>query len=392
MSSNILLFFGSGISYLSGLADTETITRNILREKWHEHTDRNFYSGEHPSEYYRNTDITPRVQKFLSILKEYSDPYFQKRRGNDANYEDLFYLVNQINDNETVEIDNPLLVPFLNQLHDKLVGLEIYPRIPPINVKINIEYLSDRAISLIQNVVWNSLSTSEDPIGLDLIIEIIKNIKTINIATLNHDLLVEKLFEINKIDYCDGFGNPEGQIRYFEPDSYDIEQNINLYKLHGSLNWYRFREEKEGMTIDRYGMALANDHWHLKDAEGHFVDVLDGTPLFLTGSYNKMLDYNFGIYKNIHNKFDNLIPKIKTIIMSGYGWNDRGINGRLFQWLGHSFENKIVLLHERPDDLKKYSRSALWHRYDGLVQEKRLIPIMKWLSETKFEDIEKYLS
>lgn len=392
MNDKILLFFGSGVSYLSGLANTDQITNDILRKKWHEHTDLNFYAGEHPNEHYRKTDITKRIQKFLYILKEFSDPYFRQRRGNDSNYEDLYYLCHQIHDNETTEIDNPLLVPFLYQLHNNLVGLDIYPRIPPINKKIDIEYLSERAISLIQNVVWNSLSTQEDPLGLDLILEIVEKLNIINIATLNHDLLVEKLLDLNKIDYCDGFGKPEGEIRYFSPDSYDIEEKIKLYKLHGSLNWYRFREEKNGRTIDRYGMALTTDHWHLKNSDGHFVNVLDGTPLFLTGSYNKMLDYNFGIFKTIHNKFDNILAQSDTIIMSGYGWNDRGINGRLFQWLGSSFENKILLVHEKPENLKRYSRSALWHRYDGLVKENRLIPIKKWFSDTKYSDLQKFLN
>ena len=138
-------------------------------------------------------------------------------------------------------------------------------------------------------------------------------------------------------------------------------------------------------------MTLKSDHWHLKDSNDHFVDAIDGTPLFLTGSYNKMLDYNFGIFKMIHNKFDNMLPKFDTIIMSGYGWNDRGINGRLFQWLGSSFENKIILLHENPEDLKRYSRSALWHRYDELIKEKKLILIRKWLSDTEYSDIKDYV-
>ncbi len=392
MNDKILLFFGSGISYLSGLPNTDEITNHIMRNKWHEHTDQNFYPGEHPSELYRKTDITKRIQKFLSILKEFSDPYFRQRRGNEANYEDLFYLCNQIYDNESMEIDNPLLVPFLYQLHNKLVGLDIYTKIPPKNKKIDIKYLSERSISLIQNVVWNLLSTQENPKGLDLILKIIDNFNFIKIATLNHDLLVERILDIHSINYCDGFGKPKGEIRYFEPDLYDKEEKVKLFKLHGSLNWYRFREEINNRTIDRYGMALKPDHWHLKDSNGHFVNTIDGTPLFLTGSYNKMLDYNFGIFKIIHNKFDNMLPNINTIIMSGYGWNDRGINGRLFQWLGSSFKNKIILLHENPEDLKRYSRSALWHKYDGLVKEKRLILIKKWFSDTKYSDIQEYVN
>lgn len=392
MNKKTLFFFGSGVSFKSGLPNTIEITNNILKEKWHAHTDLNFYSGEHPNEHYRRTDITPRVQKFLNILKEFSDPYFRERRDSDSNYEDLFYLCQQINDNETFKIDNPVIAPFIKELHYKLVGLEIYPSIPPINKRIDIKYLSDRAISLIQNAVWNSLSTQEDPVGLDLILNIIKKIPTVNIATLNHDLLIETLFKKNNIEYCDGFGEPEGQIKPFEPNLYDSDDRIKLFKLHGSLNWYRFREKKDDIAIVKYGMALANDHWHLRDSDGHFVNVLDGTPLFLTGSYNKMLDYNFGIFKTVHTKFDYYLAQSKTLIMSGYGWNDRGINGRLFEWIDSAIDNKIILLHKEPENLIKYSRSALWHRYDDLVKDNRLVLIKKWFSNVKYEEIEKYLS
>jgi hypothetical protein len=391
MKDKILLFLGSGTSLKSELPNTHEITYNILSEKWYEHTDQNFYPGQHPNEYFRASDITPRVQKFLNILKEFSDSYYRDRRDSDSNYEDLFYLCQQINDNQTFEIDNPVIAPFVNQLHNKLVGLEIYPSIPPIKKRIDIKYLSDRAISLIQSVVWNSLLPQKEPVGLDLILEIIDKFPTVNIATLNHDLLIEKLFEINHIEYCDGFGKPEGQIKYFMPNLYDSDDRIKLFKLHGSLNWYRFREEKNDIIIDKFGMALSNDPSHLRDSNGHFVNVLDGIPLFLTGSYNKMLDYNFGIFRKIHFKFDDALDNTKTIIMSGYGWNDRGINGRIFEWIGSSTENRIILLHERPENLKNYSKSAMWHRYDDLVKTKRLIPIKKWFSDVKYSEIKQFI-
>lgn len=391
MTNKILLFLGSGVSFPSGLPDTKTITERILNEKWYEHTDMNFYKGEHPNEHYRKYDITPRIQKFLIILKEFSDPYFLSRRQSETNYEDLFYLCQQIEDNELFEIDNPLIDPFIKQLQFKLIGMDIFPSIPPTNKIIDLKYLSNRAMALIQCVVWNSLYFDGYPVGLDLILELKENIKFMDIATLNHDLLLEKVLHENKIDYVDGFGSPEGQIRYFDPTVYDNDSEVKLFKLHGSLNWYRFRITENNLTFDKYGLALANDIWHLKDDNGHFVTNLDGKPLFLTGSYNKMLDYNFGIYRIIHSKFDQALARNKIIIMSGYGWNDRGVNGRIFEWLGSSMDNRLILLHENPEDLKRYSRSALWHRYDELVKGGKLIPIEKWFSDVSFSEISKYL-
>lgn len=326
------------------------------------------------------------------MLKEFSDPYLRARSRTNTNYEDLFYLCQQIEDNENFEIDNPLLEPFIKQLHNKLVGLNIYPPIPPLNRNIDIKYLSNRAISLIQNVVWDCLSTDNTPTGLDLLIELQENVEKFDIVTLNHDLIIERILDENNISYCNGFGVAEGEIRYFNPYLYEEKNSIRLFKLHGSLNWYRFRSTENDITIDRYGMAIGKDHWHLKNKNGHFVNNLSYTPVFLTGSYNKMLDYNFGIYRILHTRFDQVLERTSRIVMSGYGWNDRGINGRLFEWLQSSIENRIILLHENPESLKEKSKSALWRKYDGLVNDRRLIPIRKWFSEVKFSDIDKYLN
>lgn len=386
MSHNLLVFLGSGISFPSNLPNSDEITEKILYEKWHQHTDQNFYEGEHPNEYFKNIDITHKIQTFLVILKEYATPYMMERRQNPINYEDLFYICQQIKDNEDMEIDNPLLDTFIKKLHHMLIGKNIYSSKTPLQPIININYLAERSIALIQNVVWSCLPINTKPIGLSLLYDICKHTKHIDIVTLNHDLLVEKYFNSNNIEYCDGFGKEEGNVRYFQPGLYNKNNHINLYKIHGSINWFRFRSTINGSTIDRYGMATINDHWHLKDENGLFLTNLDGFPLFLTGSYNKMLDYNFGIYRILHSKFDLALERNKTIIMSGYGWNDRGINGRLFEWLGVE-NNRLILLHENPEDLIKHSKSALWHRYHDLVKKGKLFSVGKWFSDVEYNDI-----
>ena len=76
--------------------------------------------------------------------------------------------------------------------------------------------------------------------------------------------------------------------------------------------------------------------------------------------------------------------------MSGYGWNDKGINTYLFEWILTSQKRKLILLHENPESIKE-SKSAMWHRYDDLIKWGRLIPIKKWMSNTSLNDILEYL-
>jgi hypothetical protein len=77
--------------------------------------------------------------------------------------------------------------------------------------------------------------------------------------------------------------------------------------------------------------------------------------------------------------------------MCGYGWNDKGISGRIFEWLESRLENRLILLHPNPEKLK-HSKSAMWHKFDQLFASGRLVLIKSWLSNTNYDDIKDYLS
>ncbi len=387
----LMLFLGSGVSFAFGLPDVSKITTSLLDEEWHSCSDRTFgYGGEpNPHPIYQSSNIAPRLQKFLKILKESCDKYLSKRRQRESTYEDLFYICQQITDNYNFEIDNPLIVPFIAQL--KKQTKELCTPVPVLGREIDLATLASESCDLIQCVVWYAFYNREKPKGLDLVIELTRNkkLEELIIATLNHDLLIEQLMFDNDIEYVDGFGMPDGDVRFFEPGLYDkCYSKVKLFKLHGSINWYRFRKHENGATIDKYGCAASLDHQHCRNSKGQLFSNLDSVPTFLTGSYNKMSDYGFGIFAKVHHKFFDELFRQDIIIMSGYGWNDRGINGRLFEWLLSSHQKRLILLHNNPElEIKSKSKSAMWHRYDKLVEDGRLVPIKNWLSETSIEDI-----
>jgi len=386
----LLLFLGSGISYKSALPNVNDITNSIFKEKWHKHTAQVFYYGQHPNPYFRKEDISPVLQEFLHIIKEFSDKYIIERRGLESTYEDLFYICQQISDNERIEIDNPVVQPFIHYITEKSKHLFTTYSSGEI---VNLSSLASNSLTFINCVVHHALYSEKDPVGLDLIYELSKLYSKIDIATLNHDLLIERELEKDNIFYIDGFGENKGDVRWFEPSVYnDTSRQVSLFKLHGSINWYSFREEvkinDQYHTTDKYGLALNPDNNHCKNENGTYLTSLNYTPIFLTGTYNKLSAYNFGIIKTIHNKFEEKLWNHKIMIMSGYGWNDRGINGRLFEWLFSSVDKRLFLLHENPEEkIKMNSKSAMWHRYDDLVHDGRLIPIKKWLSDIQIDEL-----
>ena len=210
-------------------------------------------------------------------------------------------------------------MPFIDILRDKTQESCI-AMTKLLEKEINLKYLTSRSCDLIQCVVWYALYHPPEkvPKGMKLITELIRNskIKTLDIATLNHDLLIEKVLSNESIKYIDGFGQPDGDVRWFEPELYDNpDTKINIFKLHGSINWYRFRTEEDGKTIYKYGCITNIDYEHCKDSEGKMMNNLDHKPMFLTGSYNKMYDYGFGVFSKVHHKFFDRLSNCDIIIM-----------------------------------------------------------------------------
>ena len=104
----------------------------------------------------------------------------------------------------------------------------------------------------INKVILETLSKQKQDIeGLDLIVQLAESpyVTSLNIVTLNHDLLVETLLSERAISFIDGFGEWDGDVRWYEPDKYLSVAKVKILKLHGSIGWYPFAingEEKMG--------------------------------------------------------------------------------------------------------------------------------------------------
>lgn len=172
--NDVILFLGSGTSYSSGLPSVIEITNEALSGSWHDHSDQNFYRGKHPAEYFEKDNIVYRLQSFLNIIKVISDQYYNDRGRSESNYEDLFYMCKQIVDNELWEIDNPLIVPFIDLINDKIKDLcEPFPNKPGFH--IDLQLLAQRTCDYLECVVWHSIGHGIEPSGLGLISEIISS-------------------------------------------------------------------------------------------------------------------------------------------------------------------------------------------------------------------------
>jgi hypothetical protein len=185
--------------------------------------------------------------------------------------------------------------------------------------------LSDRCVNLIQWVVYYSHVAATNPTGLDVISEVAKSGCELDVFTLNHDLLLETLLESGGIPFSDGFAEKRGDVFQFSWSWKDSDQ-VRLFKLHGSLDWFLFRSRTE--SIDFFA-KVDGDVDHCKDRDGKLLSLLDVKPMFLTGTAVKELSYGTGLFGNIFSGFQRRLADTRTLICCGYGWGDKGINIRV---------------------------------------------------------------
>jgi hypothetical protein len=351
----VIFLFGSGISIPSGLSGVMDITDSIFTEPYFEHTDQSMIRGEHPSEYLRNHyDVKP-IQNFLQLIREKCQNYFRTRLGENqlCTYEDLYFIADQIISERKGFNDNLALQPFIDQIAELSFTIrQNYTKYPQTEV-IPIEEICEKSKTLIETVVKYGL-WDRDVVGLDSIASLVndKSINKSHIFTLNHDTLLEKLFSDNCLEFSDGFSVLDGEVRFFEPESYDSKTPINIYHLHGARNWYWVRDSESNY---RYAILTGEEKWYNKLADGKTVDLLMDKGNLLTGA-NKSSQYHFGIFGELFFRFQSQLRKSNRLVVSGFGWNDLSINNKLYDWLESKPDTKLLLIHGDIDSLIQNSR------------------------------------
>lgn len=394
----LILFLGAGVSVPSGLPKVDELTHSIFHKAYHQVSYNQFSPGHQRDPQLRTADVTTRIRRLLRLLSKHDERDIKRvgyspadKRSSGAifrgatTYEDLFYLCQQISLWGNGLVDNSLVTPLMEIIVRKagglLVGRSVMARMS------NLGRLADQACSFIESVVAGELQPRVMA-GFDLIHELATAswVEQLNIVTLNHDTLVEQFLMEKKIDFVDGFGERDGDVRCYNDGVYDSEHSkVRILKLHGSVNWYSFLVNGR----PRPAIFVGTDSAQIRDNEARELKLQFRRPSFLSG-INKAVAYQRGIYADMHFRFNQLLRQCELMIMSGYGWGDSAINVRLDTWLDQSRSNTILLLHQTPEDLVE--RSLLMASgYDAWIQCRQLIPIRKWLSEVSLSDLASHL-
>jgi hypothetical protein len=374
--TSVLLFLGSGASRPSGMDGVRELTNGVLADPLVFVGADEFVpsrAGMVPMPGYER--VAAVTQGFLRVLKAYADRYYAVRNRQESNYEDIFYLARQIGDDRLGEIDNPAVDGFIREVREQCEPF--LPHLVDVATGDRYPVLVRRACRLIQSVVARRLATPAKIVGFDFVDEVARDpaLKLFDVATLNHDLITETYLRAAGHTVVDGFDTADGDVRRFNPARYDAGGGIRLLKLHGSIDWYRYMEKD---STDWFAIPVSGDPSHAKDGVGTLLSVADG-PHFLAGTINKVLDYGSGIFAEQFYRFHQFLKTHDLVVVSGYGFNDKGVNGRLWDWLFEKPTRRMVVLHAYPDQLFAHARGSFVNAYHRLSTDRRLIIVEKWM-------------
>lgn len=369
-------FFGSGISLASGAPSVGAITDQLFGKQWIGHTDGSFFPK--PSDYEGEPRDALRAQQFLQRIRDKIEPQLLAREKRRAHYEDLFSAARQIVQDEMMEIPNPLIADFSATLRKGTADLFAAQHAHIDDNKF--ASLADRASILIQWAVAFGLHVAKTPQGMGLISEVAKSVGDLDIFSLNHDPLIETQLKQDGVPFFDGFGNLNGDASIFD-SNWPAAPAVRLFKLHGSTNWYRIRFPE----WDQFARLHRNVN-EARDKEGNLLNLLDVTPIFLSGNMVKEQAYGYGLIGDHFVRFRDRLSTHRTLICCGYGWGDKGINIRLAQWLHDAKENRVVILHG--DGEEAAAAAGFWtFRWERFRQIGKVVVIPKWLSDCTLDDL-----
>ncbi len=373
----ICFLFGSGISVPAGYPSVGDITKIVL-------------SGKEPNAACESQKPSEVTLAFARWLKAIADARYIWEIGRTVSYEDIFFLASQIHDDCLDEFENPALVPLIKET---IFTFWTQSANQSACGKMHLARLTSNVLKHIRDTAEKKLFDSEQKRKtdhLDFIAETIKqpDATKVCLLTVNHDILLERFLYSKNITFTDGFVKEfnDMQIRKWEPCLLSAPTSgIPLLKLHGGVNWVRFRPKGAAAWIEDY-VGIRNPECEadkLKDKLGRRHDPLDG-PMFLIGTFNKMSSYTDPVYLELYYRAYHELERTDALVTVGYGFGDKGINKLIADWLCSHVKRCIVIVdRDSKCEVRARSRGAISGTWEQEHIGKRFRFIQRNLKEDK---------
>lgn len=372
MKNKIAFLLGAGVSDPEHALKigTKELTDKILNEEeftWDSFSKcyHNNSSGFIAPEKY---EYQKRILKLLGVIKnDFGD--HSSFDGHEWNFEDYYNILDSLQQDY-----NPILKHYRENLSSKQNGL-----FDPINSqlsKLAPVDLVNEALNYIRNRVIDLLK--KDPPNLSQLnfLKRVKNDEDFEkafIFTLNHDTFIEKYFKVEKIHFGNGFVKHDSTKEIWQPESYDNDFKMNLFKLHGSIDW------DEYISTDPYERTI------------YMTGKKPKNPQILIGSFNKLIGYNSGINFELQCLFWKYLNQCERLIVSGYSFGDLGINSRIINWLYKTNSRRMIIIHPDEKNLLNKAGLEIENNWATWQEQNAVKMIRNRIQETNWDEMKKSL-
>jgi hypothetical protein len=386
MPDHVVTFLlGAGASMPAGMPGTVAITQRVLdgNDVWR-HSDQRFYLDNPPPSRPVSPPQAGDVQSACEFAQELADvaEKFFARTGTarPVNYEDISYLARQIADCLIGEYENPALMAQIELLAAKFTAGDLGL----------LQQLADMTADYVTDVVCGLLgSHGRSPDCLEMVVEACADttIAPVDVATLNHDTLLEVGLRQAGVAFGDGFARQYGEVMLWA----DLWADglPRLFKLHGSLDWIRLAIDEGDGHYQAEVRALKPDIYHLRGPAGQLLGfpLNDGRPLLLVGTFNKLYDYSGGVVGDQHARFRARLKETTRLVVAGYGFGDKGINRMVIDWLMSPGDKRLVVIHPDPSALASSARPAISDKWSSLAGNERLVAIAAGIEQVDWPQV-----
>jgi SIR2-like domain len=373
-----VFLLGSGTSINAGMPCVSTITDQVLSGKGvFLHTNKLFVIDAHNPGYERGRPEVEPVLELVEDLRRLAVNYFER----EPNYEDISQIACEIDDALSREYESPAVMPLVEQLVSKPYAGGDRQRVHKI---------SQLAHQYVRDTVRHMLNKA--PSGLDhlgVIVEACERLSRVTLATLNHDLVLEAALKHAGLDYADGFEKTSEDVRFWVDEWGDA--SIRLLKLHGSIDWWGYQRQDVPPPHWHTGRYRGDDPMH-PSRPGIVGTPQDMRPIFLTGTFDKILAYETWIFPDQHVRFHEALRKTERVVVIGYGFGDKAINTRLIAWLVRATEHHLIVCHPCPDELVANARGAIQSYWKSWKNEGRLEIIPTCVADLNYDAITEHLA
>ena len=181
-------------------------------------------------------------------------------------------------------------------------------------------------------IYYEALDKPNFPLGILLSAMFKSTLREINIITTNYDRLAEYACEQESIHHYSGFSS--GYTRKLIDQSYHNGRRVNIWKVHGSLDWYN--------TPTNEICALSN----LEAKPDGYI------PQIVTPGIEKYLKTHIPPFRDIITNSDTVLQNSNSYLCVGFGFNDEHIQPKLIQKCVRERASIVVITRSLSDSAR----------------------------------------